>query len=243
MTTNLISHWKLDEASGTRFDTHGINHLSENTLNPPIGSAVGRIGKAVLLDGGASDILIIPSNSSLQMGDINFTIAGWVWFSLLTTTGIVGKWTAPGDLEYLVFFSGTNLRFHVSNDGASNVSVTNPQSITTGAWYFFVAWHDKDANTINLSVNNNDPVSTTHSTGVKVDFSDFTMGTDQSGGTNMDGRLDSVSIWKRLLNSRERTLLYNSGNGLEYPFKEPGPTHRIRACRWKLGHRAKRSRR
>ena len=35
---------------------------------------------------------------------------------------------------------------------------------------------------------------------------------------NMDGLIDEVGFWKRTLTSGERTQLYNSGNGLAYPF-------------------------
>lgn len=30
LTDNLISWWSLDEASGTRYDSHGTNHLTDN---------------------------------------------------------------------------------------------------------------------------------------------------------------------------------------------------------------------
>ena len=32
----------------------------------------------------------------------------------------------------------------------------------------------------------------------------------------MDGRLDQVGVWKRVLTADERTWLYNSGNGRSY---------------------------
>ena len=66
----------------------------------------------------------------------------------------------------LVDFDGTNLRFHVSDDGINNDSAVNSAAISANTWYFFVAWHDAAGNTINISVNNNAAASTAHSTGV-----------------------------------------------------------------------------
>ena len=151
------------------------------------------------------------------MGDIDFTVALWVWFDALTPTGLAGKW-ATASIEYLAYFDGTNLRFHVSNNGSNNVSVGNSQSISVSTWYFFVAWHDATANTINLSVNNNTAASAAHTTGVFNGDAALFLGRNEEGITYLSGRLDSVSIWKRLLTATERTQLYNSGNGLDYPF-------------------------
>jgi hypothetical protein len=46
----------------------------------------------------------------------------------------------------------------------------------------------------------------------------FGLGRNEDSLAWLDGRLDSVSIWKRMLTAAERTQLYNSGNGLDYPF-------------------------
>ena len=41
----------------------------------------------------------------------------------------------------------------------------------------------------------------------------------------MKGRIDEVGFWKRVLTSSERSLLYNGGVGLTYPFSgAPTPT-------------------
>ena len=210
----LISHWKLNESSGTRIDSHGGFDLGDiNT----VASAAGKIGNAASFIAGNEESLSVGDSAALSMGDIDFTIALWVWFDALTGTGLAGKWST-GSIEYIAYFDGTNLRFHVSNDGANNISVVNSQSISLSTWYFFVAWHDATANTINLSINNYTAASTAHSTGVYDGGSSFHLGRNEEGLTWLSGRLDSVSIWKRLLTSAERSQLYNSGNGLEYPF-------------------------
>lgn len=210
----LIAHWRLEEASGTRADTHGANDLGDiNT----VGQAAGKLGNAASFVGANEEALTIGDNVALRMGDIDFTIAGWVRFDALGNTGLVGKW-ATDSLEYLAYFDGTNLRLLVSNDGTNTVSVVNSATISANTWYFFVAWHDAAANTINISVNDNAAASAAHSTGVNSGSASFYLGRNEEGLTYLSGRLDSVSIWKRVLTAAERTQLYNSGNGMDYPF-------------------------
>ena len=214
LLSSLIAHWRLDEASGVRADAHGGIDLGDvNTT----GQAAGKLGNAASFIATNEECLTIGDNAPLSMGDVDFSIAGWVRFDALGGCGLAGKW-ASGSLEYLVYFDGTNLRFHVSNDGAGNVSVVNAAAIAANTWYFFVAWHDASGNTINLSVNNNAAASAAHSTGVHNGTASLYLARNEEGVTYLTGRLDSVSIWKRVLSSTERAQLYNSGNGLDYPF-------------------------
>jgi|SRR5688572_30675063 len=214
LLNNLVAHWRLDEASGVRADAHGSNSLGDiNT----VGQAAGKIGNAASFVAANEESLSIADNAALSMGDIDFTIAGWVRFDTLAGAGLVGKW-ATDSYEYLIYFDGTNLRFHVSDDGTSNVSVVNSASISANTWYFFVAWHDAVANTLNISVNDNAAASAAHSTGVYDGAASLYFGRNEEGLTYLNGRLDAISIWKRLLTASERTQLYNSGNGLDYPF-------------------------
>ena len=212
--TSLVAHWKLNEPSGIRADSHGGNDLADfNTVT----SAAGKIGSAASFAGINEESLGAADNSALSMGDIDFSLALWVWFDTLDFTGLTGKWSTDST-EYIAYFDGTNLRFHVSDDGVNNNSVVNSQAIAINTWYLFVAWHDATANTINLSVNNGATASTAHSTGVYDGDSALYFGRNEEGLSYFSGRLDSASIWKRLLTSTERTQLYNSGSGLDYPF-------------------------
>ena len=215
LLNSLVSHWRLNETSGLRIDSHGGFDLGDiNT----VGSAAGKLGTAASFNATNEESLTVADNAALSMSDIDFTIAFWVWFDALSGTGLAGKW-GSGSVEYLAYFDGTNLRFHVSNDGTANASVVNAQAISTGTWYFFVAWHDATANTINLSVNNNAAASTAHGTGVHNGTASFNLGRNEEGVTWFTGRLDSLSIWKRLLTANERAQLYNAGSGLDYPFE------------------------
>ena len=214
LLNQLIAHWRLDEASGTRADAHGGNDLNDfNT----VGQAAGKVGNAASFVANNQEYLGTIDSAALSMGDIDFTIAGWVRFDTLNGCGLLGKWGADS-LEYMLFFDGTNLGLNVSDDGTNSVSVVNSAPIVANTWYLLVAWHDAIADTINVSVNNNAAASLAHGTGVYDGDAAVYLGRNEEGFTFLNGRLDSISIWKRVLSAGERTQLYNSGNGLDYPF-------------------------
>ena len=76
LLTNLVSYWTLDEASGTRADSHGTNHLTPT--NAPVG-ATGKIGNGCDFESSSAQYLSCASNPTLQTGDVDFTIAAWVY--------------------------------------------------------------------------------------------------------------------------------------------------------------------
>ena len=82
-------------------------------------------------------------------------------------------------------------------------------------WYFIAAWYDAVAGTINISVNNGTPRSTS-SPGPTSRGNGFSIG--QTLGSFLAGRVQGVGVWDRVLTSAELTALYNSGNGLQFPF-------------------------
>lgn len=170
------------------------------------------------------EYLSIADNTSLSMGDIDFTCAGWVYFDTLVGAtrnyGLIGKYTTvTNNREYLVALNtNNNLTFIVSSDGtgANTASATDLTALSTGTWYFVVGWHDATNNLIGISVNNNNPTTTAWANGVLDSTTPFNLGNWGNNTQYHDGRMCGVGIWKRVLTAAERTALYNSGNGLTY---------------------------
>jgi len=213
-TTSLISHWKL----GTALDSHGTNHLTEH--NAP-SYVAAKLGNGVDFESTSSQYLSCTSNSSLQAGDIDFTFS--FWFNLETAaTGfiIVGKDTdsPASSRDYTIDIDdvGPKLRFFV-NGGAA--ILTHSETITAGTYYFGVCWHNAAADTLNVQLNNG-TVETVSTGGIAPNTSsaEFRIGARQYSGFEgyFDGIVNSVSFWKRTLDTTERSGLWNSGNGLDY---------------------------
>lgn len=226
LTDSLISYWKLDEASGSRDDSHGTNHLTDNGS---VGSGTGKIGTAA--DITTTTYLSCADNAALSTGDIDFTIS--VWCKADSFSGAYGqvlsKWsTDDANNEYLIDYTSDTtqtFRFGVRS-GTTFGSVSWSSSASTATWYHIVAWHNATSNEILISVNNGTPVSAAWSIGVNDGDSTFMIGAlgGFSGNveSHFDGLIDEVGFWKRVLTSDERTSLYNGGSGFAYPFVAAG---------------------
>lgn len=222
--TNLISFWELEEASGTRVDAvvasgndlTDVNTVTQNT---------GKVGNCAQFTSANSECLSHSNNASLTTGDIDFTIAGWVYFdSVSANESPWSKWTAGTEAEYALDDAGAGgaWRWYVYFNGSSADVLTSSAVPTTATWYYVVCWHDSIANTISIQVNDGTVDSKAHSTGVFQGTSAFALGSrGASAGEFMPGRIDQVGFWKRVLTSGERTQLYNSGAGLSYAAMAP----------------------
>jgi hypothetical protein len=71
---------------------------------------------------------------------------------------------------------------------------------------------------LNIQVNNGPVDSLPYSSGVAISTSPFAIGATGNAIDLLDGAVDEVGFWKRVLTAQERTALYNSGLGLTYPF-------------------------
>lgn len=233
ITDNLVAHWKLDEASGSRADSIGANTLTDNNT---VTSAAGKLGNAASFAAVNSEYLSIADNDALSMGDIDITIACWMKATTLNDHAPL-IWKGDYDLittvEYGVWYdiNVERFRFKIS-DGFFQTGVATADNVgkpSTGTWYYVVGWHDATANTVNIQVNNATAESTSYSSGGYDGLFAMEIGRQYSSFTPVyfDGLIDSVSIWKRVLTAGERTSLYNSGAGLEYPFVLSGGAYRL----------------
>ena len=219
LNSNLISWWTLDEATGSFLDSRGSNDTTTRTC----GSATGKIGNAASVGNTTADYAEITSNSTLQTGDIDFTVCCWVYLNSASNYNIfVAKddgsnrdllllCDAPGD--------GGTFRFSVYTPTDIRVSSTSLGTPSTGTWYFLCAWHDAAADMAYLQVNNGTIDSqATGGSLYPAGYAAWTFG--QLGGgaysLTLDGRVDEVGFWKRVLTTGERTALYNAGSGVTY---------------------------
>lgn len=225
LTDSLIAYWKLDEASGSRADAHSTNTLTDNntvTSNP------GIINTAAQFTAANSESLSAADSAALSTGNIDFTIACWVYLDSKATRETIatkGGGGASTSDEWILDYLNTSDRFRFFTGGGSYKIATanNLGSPSTETWYFIVAWHDAAADTVNIQVNDG-AIDSTATAGVAP--SDTTQGFklgQYASSLYMNGRIDEVGFWKRTLTTQERTNLYNGGAGLAYPLAEGQP--------------------
>lgn len=236
----LVSYWTLHEASGTRFDATGnANNLTDNNT---VTSGDGLTGTAAHFTQANVEFLEIADNADLSGGDRDFTFAAWVNFDTVPGSNrqVLGKGDGVADqTEYALWLNGATdaMRFSVTHDGMTFASVDNSTfgSLAAGVWYFVLGWHDSVNNQIGVSTNRIQDTAA-HSLGVFDGTGGFRIGDGiVFGGSTMDGFIDEVGFWSRILTTQERTWLYNNGLGRTYPFDgRPGPALQSRQRRNRL---------
>lgn len=214
-------HWKLNEASGNATDSIGSNTLTDNNT---VTSAAGKIGNARQFTAANSESLTIADNAVLSGGNIDFTIAGWVYLDSKSVDRVFCAKGSSGNYEYVIRYNAAfdtfQAFFYHDGTNSSSVSATSLGTIATGTWYFVVVWHDSVSDTINIQVNNGTVDSAAaNAAGIFNGTGTFALGKQGSDNVDFwDGRIDSVTVWRRALSPAERAALYNGGSGVDYPF-------------------------
>lgn len=224
LTEGLIAYWNLEEAGGTRDDQKGPYDLTDNNT---VTQAAGKKGSASQFTRANSEYLRIVDNAALSTGDIDFTIAAWVYLDSKPGTHMViaskDNVNGSGTREWILMWDADVNRLRLSLLDASanddNVFANAFGAVSTATWYFVVAWSDAAANTLNIQVNN----GTVDSKSTAIVGNDSTaafkigaIGTSGSPSNFWDGRIDEVGFWKKVLTAQERADLYNTGVGTTY---------------------------
>lgn len=224
----LISFWDMEEATGNRIDAAPTNSLktAANNLTPngtPT-NAPGKIGNALSVI--PQQTVSIASNSSLAIATgESFSIALWVNLAAKPTTAarIVQKIpTGTNIMEYTIRYVASINQFgFILNDstGMHQSIVNDTTSVSTGTWYFIAVSFDNPNNLMSISVNNNTPSTGPFSFEVNPGGGNFIIGgTDTVTQFFVNGLIDAVGFWKRVLTAQEIKYLYNNGNGRQFPF-------------------------
>lgn len=224
---NLIEYWKLDESSG---------------------NAVGVVSSTTLTNTGTASYASAKINNGVDFGSTNTTkwlneitsnlgidggacsLAGWVklsaeigagnWCFFNTSSGTSKTWQY---IEYN-YNSGTR-RLSFSRDKAGVGDQGPKYTITMGTsdWYHLV--YTYDGTNVRAYINGSlvgGPTAASGNGSTTVSSSGFSIGDRiYSGGAlgnKVRGIQDEVGLWSRAITADEVTALYNSGNGLAYPF-------------------------
>jgi hypothetical protein len=223
---NLISWWTLDEFSTgagaiVRVDSHGANDLTDNGTTP---SAAGQVNLATQHTNAVPDWLSHVSNASLQVGDIDFTVACWAYLDNKVGVQVFAGKDEPGvgaNREWAVLYNAGPDRFGFSTftpvGVAHNLSANLFGVPAAATWYLIIAWYEAATNTMSIQVDNGG-IDTLGTGGAlqAAAAAEFQIGSRDGPNSPLDGRVDEVGFWKRLLTVSERSALWNDGAGIGY---------------------------
>jgi hypothetical protein len=217
ITSNLVGHWKLDEASGTLADS-GSSGTTLTTAGSPTYNVAGKIGTALTFLNTSAQYAsaTITSGSALWPGTGDWTIAAWVKLTsaALATNGIMGMWHSNGIYWYVqIRVSDNHLAFQAQMSDADRTQGGGNTAILDTNWHHIAIAFARAANATHYL--DGSPDGTVSMAGLNGD--NLTSGSNQEwnlanigqhlGGFYLNGTLDEVRVYRRALNDAEIAAL------------------------------------
>ena len=220
--TNLLLHYKMNDDLAT---TNVIDSLGDNngtSIRNTNLMTTSKIGKALNFNG-TSDFVLTPP-ITLVGATTPLSYALWVYFNAANGYDRPFNSISPtyGNHMFIIgndAAAANKLYAYTENNGitaggqAFALATTN-----TGQWYHVVGVQDPDNTEVRLYINGTYQSTTTNiADGANVNAG-FALGGSYNGGapgTFINGHLDDVRIYSRVLTENEITSLYNSGSGTE----------------------------
>lgn len=224
LNNGIVAYWKLNEASAA----NRADSVGSITLTNPVGLTIegvsGKLSNAAEFDQADGDHLFSAADPAAVdfTGNQDFTVACWVQIKAGTLNQrrtFVAKYESAGQAQwYLQARNSPSARLLFGVNDAEIEAIANNYGVPAeDTWIFMVCWHDATADTVNIQINNGTADSTAHSAGIEDSTSIVRVGRLTTAGY-LDGMVDEIGVWNRVLTSGERTELYNSGTGKTYPF-------------------------
>lgn len=221
----LIAYWPGNEASGNLLDAHtNALHLTDtNTVT----SAAGKVyATARQYTAANSEYHTRNSEALLQTGDVDFTIAAWVYRvgAIADTFSIVSKDDITNREYFLYFNSSANGIFQVYRAGPTT-KLANGGVVADEAWTLLIGYHSAQNDTVAVQINGNAAVETATGGALQAATAQpFRIGAMASSGLPryFNGRIGPVAFWKSAagaggaLTAAQRAALWNGGAGLAY---------------------------
>jgi len=211
LITDLVSYWKMDEASGNMIDANGSN---DGTVDCDYGET-GKINDAYGFVSANTDKVTVP-DATLSTSD--FTIAGWIKVPNFTAQmTIFGQYDTDDGYNIIFRFETSGrLRIYQSDGGSASYAESTILSVDT--WYYVSATYVTATKTLTILINGDAKDTDVGTNERTVDAgADATFGT-LNGASWFNGIMDEFAVWSRALSEAELLELYNGGSGLAYPF-------------------------
>lgn len=226
LRVNLGAFWNLNETSGNRADSS--YHANTLTDTNTVSYATGRKSNGASFVSANNEHLSIADNSSLTLGSTDFSISLWVKFDALTNNGandylgVVSKGSGGAAYSFSIQYriATSQLQIQVYNGGTTyTLWASSFGAFSTGVWYNIIATYRDSNKAMSLSVNGTENTGTSSVALIDSSYG-FSLGRAYYSNTyNSSCTIDSVGYWKKVLSSTEKTALYASGQGQEFPFE------------------------
>lgn len=225
----LAGYWRLEEASGTRYDFSATGaHLASNNSVGQSSGVSSYTGNCASFIPSSSQSLSASSSNLLQYGSSQpLTLAAWVHLTNGTAAELIAaKFSNTDQRGYALLSNNGKPFFQIGGSGSGFSYVLGTTTITNQAWHLVIATYagTTNASGMNLYVDNSPESVTPVDIGTwdSLNTAFFTIG-NYTGltGAFANGLIDEVGLWTRVLTASERTQLYNAGLGTHFPWAHP----------------------
>jgi hypothetical protein len=229
LSSGLVSFWEFEEDGADLYflDCVGVNNwtrlgVAAQSLPapPPYNNAHGVVGQAVQAGATtyfeANPTILPPNTPSYSFGGWFKINPGFTSYANLFQRGI---WGTPGQRSFsLTYNIGTDsLVLYKSNDGSAFEYIQVPDvGLNDLNWHFVTAWVDTVTLTLNIQIDNGDVHSAPFIFPATFNIGTFKLG--NSSGIPLQSAVDQLFFYGRVLNSSERSALYNNGTGVSCAF-------------------------
>lgn len=219
LTDDLVAYYKLDDKSGDALDSVGSFDGTFNGDLPTVRDGV--VYKAQSFNGTSDEIRLSTLQAEMS-GATAVSVSLWFKPSSLSgiNTLIVDNYSSTGNPNIAIRTNGTDMQ--VNTFGINGVSwKTVGVTLATGNWYHVVVTIDQ-SNTLVYLNGTLKKTETAGSGSSQTGDYGYLIGNRRRnlGSYNewFEGLIDETSVYKRVLDSTEVTLLYRGGQGNTYPF-------------------------
>lgn len=215
LNRQLQAYYGMNEAKmGNRLN---VIDTSVGILVPTSGVARTVVGERIATSVPVGEQL--ESTDSLYNFSNSFSISAWYYQVLDNDLNYIASHTSISTNKYYLHTQSDswNPKFAVQ-DSAFNVVVAEAGfTYNNGEWVFLVGVYDKAAGLVGISVNGATLVTQAISNPI-IDLPDGTFKVGQIGVSTVDFYIDDVTVHGRALTQTEISMLYNGGNGRQFPY-------------------------
>jgi len=219
---NLLSYYKMDEASGTVLDAHGDN----DGTNSGSTNISGKIISARSFDA-TNDYITTSVTSEIIYHDL--TVSMWVYRKGNGGAIFTQRYSLHGGVVLNVGVHNGKVNFWLrDNTGGGLRQLSGATTMNNDEWNFITT--TLSGTNMSVWLNGVYDGSATYTGGTWNNADNQVIGGNAGSGDSennvtefFNGSVDEIGIWDRALTSTEITQLYNSGEGLAYPFQEAAP--------------------
>ena len=230
--TGLKAYWKFDETSGDIINqatsvgsTDSLGSGADGQNSGADYGAVGLLGEALSFVDGTSDIVVVGTSKSqfnfMWNTSMKFTLVFWYKHTTIPSgqTDIFTSVDSDHNNKGMgcQFRANRALNVQIGNVAVDFTTSSNFLPNDTSNFHMIVVTGDYNTSPqMTISVDNGTPETKALTGSLSSVNSTNVQSIGSSAGTyplEMDGRLDEMSVWNRVLTSAEITTLYNSGRG------------------------------